>query len=138
MNNQDEMLDLLGAALGEAAADPGRADEVDLILLGLTNLRAEHIKILETMATSPRWLRPHREGRERERQGSTAWNPEALAESTGLSEDVAWQCVLNLEISGFARSKPMPGFGISEPSTGYSVSPLGEVVLDVLRQHRRT
>ena len=100
MNNQDEMLDLLGAALGEAAADPGRADEVDLILLGLTNLRAEHIKILETMATSPRWLRPHREGRERERQGSTAWNPEALAESTGLSEDVAWQCVLNLVDDG--------------------------------------
>jgi hypothetical protein len=138
MNKQDEMLDLLGAALGEAAADLGRADEVDMILAGLTNLRAEHIKVLEMMSTSPRWSRPSQEGRERERKGSTAWNPEALADSTGLSDDVAWQCVLNLESAGFVRSKPMAGFSISEPSTGYSVSPMGEVVLDVLRQHRGT
>ncbi len=36
MNNQDEMLDLLGSALGEAAVKPERADEVEMLLVGLT------------------------------------------------------------------------------------------------------
>ena len=136
MNNQDEMLDLLGSALGEAAAQPERADEVDMLLVGLTNLRAEHIKVLETMTGEPRWIREEREGRERERVGSTAWNPEAVAEATSLSVDVAWQCVLNLESAGFVRSRPMSGFSVTEPSTGYSVSKTGEAVLDVVRVHR--
>ncbi len=88
------------------------------------------------MTGEPRWLRPEAEGRERERVVSTAWNPEAVAETTGFTDDVAWQCILNLESAGFVRSRPMSGFSVREPSTGYFVTPLGKVVLAVLEQHR--
>ncbi|WP_244928544.1 hypothetical protein [Nocardioides sp. W7] len=140
MKGQDEMLTLLGAALGTAAANPDRASEVELLLSGIASLRGEHIRVLKAMSRTPKWRKLPKELLDRsvrpsETVEATAWNPEALADEVLLANDVAWQCILGLEAAGFVRSQPMSGFAVSDPSSGYTVSKTGQVVLDVLHEH---
>ena len=42
MTGQVEVLDALGAALGDAIREPSRSDEVELVLIGLESVRKQH------------------------------------------------------------------------------------------------
>ena len=50
MTGQDAILRALGTALGDAGRDPVKIDEAELLLIGMANLRAHHIAILEVPA----------------------------------------------------------------------------------------
>ena len=49
MTGQDTILRALGTALGDAVRDSEKIDEAELLLVGISNLRAHHITILEIM-----------------------------------------------------------------------------------------
>ena len=129
MTGQEEILEALGAVLGNAAAHPDRADEAETLLMGVESIRRQHIQLLRAMARSPRWQTKEREPYaglqppEVTALGEAArWNAEALAEASRMSEDEA-----ALVATGLARALSVYG------GTGYQVTDMGVTLLEVLR-----
>lgn len=135
MTGCDETLDALGAALGLAAAEPDRTDAVELVLVGLADLRSEHIQVLRVMQGGPRWLEPPEETADLQSARiissvqSETWNVEALAELSGLDIDTAYVAATGLCNAGFARAYNALG------GMGYRMTALGDVLLEVLARH---
>ncbi|RNM12226.1 hypothetical protein [Nocardioides pocheonensis] len=133
MTGQDEVLEALGAVLGNAAAHPDRADEAEVLLLGIEALRRQHIALLRVMAGPPQWKsnepEPYQDLQpvqvtalgEAER-----WNVEALAEASGMTDDQAALAATGLSNAGFARALSVLG------GTGFQVTEMGQVLLEVL------
>jgi hypothetical protein len=138
MTGQDEVLEALGAVLGNAAAHPDRADEAEVLLLGIEAIRRQHIALLRVMAGPPRWRSkdpdPYADMQPAEvtASGETErWNIEALAEANGVSEDQAALAATGLANAGFARALSVYG------GTGYQVTELGLKLLEVLEVFER-
>lgn len=137
MTNQDEILAALGAALGDAVSNPTRIDEVELIVIGLQDLRRTHISLLRTLAGEPRWLsrtdRPPYD--DMQPVAVTAlgeaerWNVEAIAEVSGLDDDEIAVLVTALANAGFVRALGVYG------GTGYQVTSQGRTLLAVLETY---
>lgn len=142
MTGQDEVLEALGAVLGDAVAHPDRADEAELLLLGVEAIRRHHIALLRVMAGAPRWRsndpEPYADMQPPEvtALGKTErWNIEALAEVVAVSEDQAALAATGLANAGFARALSVYG------GTGYQITDLGRKLLEVLKvfeAHRRS
>lgn len=133
MTGQDEVLEALGAVLGDAAADPGKADEAEVLLLGIEAIRRQHIALLRVMAGTPRWKsedpEPYADLQPAEVTAldeAERWNVEALAEAAGVTEDEAALTATGLANAGFARA--LSAFG----GTGYQVTEMGQTLLEVL------
>lgn len=135
MTGQDEILDALGAALGTAANDPDQTDEVELLLIGLTDLRRHHVRVLRSAAGPPIWLEPEREhdGVEPAKiapvDDAQSWNIEGLASVSGLQTEVAYIAATGLANAGFLQA--FSAFG----GTGYQITSLGRNLIDVLTQY---
>lgn len=142
MTGQDEILEALGAVLGNAAAHPDRADEAETLLLGVESIRRQHIHLLRALARSPQWKSHERGPYERlqppevtARGEAARWNVEGLAEAARMSEDEVALAVTGLANAGFARALSVYG------GTGYQVTEMGLTLLGVLslyderRQH---
>jgi hypothetical protein len=133
MTGQDEVLEALGAVFGNAATHPEKADEAEILLLGIEAIRRQHIALLRVMAGPARWksgdpepyagLQPSEVTALGEAE---RWNIEALPEASGDSEDQAALAATGLANAGFARAPSVYG------GTGYQVTEMGRTLLDVL------
>ena len=133
MTGQDEVLEALGAVLGNAAAHPERSDEAELLLLGVESIRRQHIRLLRAMSGTPQWKSGEPEPYEGLQPAEVTalgeeerWNIEALADAAGCSEDAASLAATGLANAGFARALSVYG------GTGYQVTELGRSLLLVL------
>jgi hypothetical protein len=117
MTGQEEVLDLLGAALGDGVRHPGQADETELILSGLARLRQAHTQLLNRLGPE----RPQAD------DGSMiTWGPEAVGVRVGMTEDQANRLLFGLASSGFMT---MHGaFG----GLGFTVNDRGLRLLEVI------
>lgn len=137
MTGQDEVLDALGAALGTAVSDPDSAEDVDLLLLGLQNLRRHHITLLRRATGTPQWLGMPDEGKQPETSTgcdlieADTWHLNALAVLTHASEDSTHVVVRGLVNAGFMRGVA----GAYGSQDYYVVTSLGRTLLDVLAQY---
>lgn len=137
MTSQDEVLDALGAAMGVAASDPDQADEIEFLLIGIQDLRLQHIMMLRAASGPPRWWESPEDAadatsaRITTEVESSTWNVEALAEAAGLPIETAYIAVSGLANAGFVRAFNALG------GMGYLVTELGTTLLDVLEQHAR-
>jgi hypothetical protein len=116
MTGQDAILRALGTALGDAVRDRERIDEVELLLIGMANLRQQHIIILEMMN------RPSRRG------DPPYWVSEDLAHASGFSRDLVTMCLPGLVGSGLIRQADNT-YGVS-----YEITGLGQTALGVLNE----
>jgi hypothetical protein len=117
MTGQDAVLRALGTALGDAVRDPEKIDEAELLLVGMADLRKQHIVILEIMTEPPRPL---------EADTSFYWHSELLADKSGFSRDLVNMCISGLARSGLIR--PVENaYGVC-----YEISDLGRTALEVL------
>ena len=88
MTGQDPILAALGTALGSAVRDPDKADEAELLLIGMTNLRKHHILILRIMTVNrPDPTKP---------DTFIYWLPEDLANESGYSRNLVDICIAGL------------------------------------------
>lgn len=120
MTGHDRILDALGAALGDALAHPDRVDEAELVIIGLERIRPTHIAVLETLNRPPL----KREG------DADTWDADTLETALGGSRSSWYSAAMVLVNAGFAESHN--GFG---GGTQFSVTPLGETLLQVLAAH---
>lgn len=119
MNGQDEMLDLLGGAFGRAVQAPDSADDMELLLIALSELREPHMRVLRAASQpSP----PRVEGGEEQ---ATMWIVASLAEATGLSEALTSLCASGLVNAGLLLREISYG-------EGFRVSEVGETVIEML------
>jgi hypothetical protein len=119
MTGQDPILRALGAALGEAVRDPQKIDESEILLIGMTELRAHHIVILEVMTENPPTPR-------NAKSAVQYWVGSALADKSGYSRDVVNMCIAGLVRSGLI-SQAESTYGVS-----YEITDLGRTALEVL------
>ena len=109
MTGQDKVLDALGAALGDAAREPSRVDEVELLVMGLEDIREQHIRVLALLSS----------------EGGGAVG---IAARGNMSEDDAAALLTRLANAGFARTESLWS------GLGYGITTLGQTLLDVLAQ----
>jgi hypothetical protein len=119
MTGQDSILRALGTALGDAAREPDKLDEAELLLIGMTDLRRHHVVLLEIMSDDP--PQPDRPG-----GGFVHWHASLLAEKSGYSSDVVTICIAGLLNSGLIRALD-DTYGAS-----YEISDLGRTALAVV------
>ena len=117
MTGQDAILRALGTALGDAVRDREKIDEVELLLIGIADLRKQHIVILETM-TEPA----------RSSKLPAYWHSELLAQKSGFSRDLVNMCLSGLVRSGLIRQID-EAYGVC-----YEISELGQTALEVLNE----
>jgi hypothetical protein len=152
MTNQDEMLEALGAMLGALILSRDDTDEVEMIIMGLGDLRRVHLQVLRVMESTPQARMLRKETRTFEEQfedelgsvqdpfagageelvtvDSDAWNSAAVAELAGLSQTRADLALAGLQKSGFVWTPTV----VSGP--GYLISDSGRSVMRVLRQYQ--
>jgi hypothetical protein len=118
VTGQDEVLDALGAALGDALADPSRSDDAELILLGISRIRRSHIELLRLLASHP--------GSAPEAD-APYWNLGNVADLTGVGLDEASRLANDLLGAGFLRGDP--AFG----TIAYWITEHGKTLLEVLQ-----
>ena len=130
MTGQVEVLDALGAALGDAIREPSRSDEVELVLIGLESVRKQHIRVLALLREAPEPSAPN---------SATATDPEPLwmraadvAARGVATEESAAALLTGLANAGFAREAGAAW----DSGVSYRITPLGETLLDVLDQLR--
>jgi hypothetical protein len=116
---QDAILRALGTALGEAVLDPEKIDEVELLLIGMADLRKQHIVILEAMAKPPQESTP---------DNPRYWGSEPLAQTSGFTRDLVNMCLSGLVRSGLIRQVD-DAYGVC-----YEISELGQAALEVLSE----
>lgn len=119
MTGQDAILRALGTALGEAVRDPEKIDEVELLLIGMADLRSQHVVILEIMSAPL--------------QGSTPddphyWASESLAQTSGFTRDLVNMCLSGLVRGGLIHQVDN-AYGVC-----YEISELGQAALEVLNE----
>lgn len=135
MTSQDEILDALGAAMGVAAADPDQADEIEFLLIGIQDLRRQHIVVLRAASGPPQWWESPEDSadttsaRITTEVESSTWNVEALAEAAGLPIETTYIAVSGLANAGFVRAFNALG------GMGYRMTSLGTTLLDVLERY---
>jgi hypothetical protein len=119
MTGQDVILRALGTALGEAVVNREKIDEAEMILIGLAELRKQHITILKIMSAEPPESTP---------DNPHYWHSRLLAETSSFTSDL-----VNVYLSGLARS----GF-IRQVGNAYGVcheiTQLGRTALEVLNE----
>jgi hypothetical protein len=118
MSGSDQVLSLLGAALGDAALHRDRIDEAELILATVADLSVHHLSLLRTMVTS------------------TPDSPESdppprfwlatISRQSGLSQELTGLCLARLVGSGLVNSVSVWN-GVM-----YAVTELGRTVLDMI------
>ncbi len=82
MNGHDEALKGMGAALGDAARAPSRANEAEVILAAFVDLTADHIALLRCVSV------PDPRGQD----GAALWSTEHVLEAVGLPETTVTVC----------------------------------------------
>ncbi len=120
MNGHDGTLRAMGAALGHAAADPGAAEEAELVLTVLSDLTEHHAHVLLLLGSDP----PALSGT------ALVWTMHLLETSANLPTRVTSLLVATLVARGLADATT--GFG---GGNVYSITPLGRDVLAVLREY---
>ncbi len=120
MTGQDAILAALGTALGSAVRDPDKADEAELLLIGMANLRRHHILILKIMTVN----RPH----PTEPDTFIYWLPENLANESDYSRNLVDICIAGLMGSGLIQ------LGQDAYGVCYEISDLGRTALKVIDQ----
>jgi hypothetical protein len=118
MTGQDAILRALGTALGDAVRDREKIDEVELLLIGITDLRKQHVVILEIMTKPPRWPQDR----------TNYFSSEMLAKSSGFSRDHVDMCLSGLVRSGLIHQAEN-AYGVC-----YEISQLGQTTLEVLNE----
>lgn len=107
----------LGVAFGEAVKDSEKIDEVELLLMGIRNLRANHFLVLKTIIDDDY---PPNDG------GKTLWHMHVVADACKLDLGQATLLVTGLMSAGFLT--PLSYFN----GTGYVASELGIKALEVV------
>lgn len=119
MTGQDVILRALGTALGEAVVDREKIDEAEMLLIGLTDLRKQHIAILKIMSSDVPGSTP---------DNPHYWHSQLLAERSGFTRDL-----VNVYLSGLVRSGLIRqvdnAYGVC-----YEISQLGRTALEVLNE----
>jgi hypothetical protein len=118
MTGQEPILAALGTALGSAVRDPDKADEAELLLIGMANLRRHHILILRIMTVN----RPH----PTKPDTFIYWLPENLANESGYSRNLVDICIAGLMGSGLVQ------LGQDAYGVCYEISDLGRTALKVI------
>lgn len=148
MTNQDEMLGALGAMLGALFLTPNDTDEVELLIISLSDMRRVHLQVLRALEGRPRSykslehariIQGHRERDELhgapEDDGPSSsdgqtWNDVALAFDTGLPLTRVQLALAGLQSGGFLSTPTVTG------GPGYLLAPAGRTVLEVLRRYQ--
>lgn len=125
MTGSDEVLKLMGAALGDAINDRIRIDESEMVLAALTNLRAHHLRVLELLAESP----PPPPITDTQ-GGIGRWWSRLIQERLDFSEEVVILCVAGLTSGGMLRTVATYG------GDAYELTDLGRALLEVLETLR--
>ena len=118
MTGQDTILRALGTALGDAVRDSEKIDEAELLLVGMSNLRAHHITILEIMAKY--YPDPAKT------EAIVTWTPEKLADESTYSRDIVNICIAGLMQSGLI-GQVGDAYGVC-----YQITGLGRTAVEVL------
>ncbi|MGY1667580.1 hypothetical protein [Geodermatophilus sp. SYSU D00696] len=119
MNGHDGTLRAMGAALGHAAADPGTADEAEVVLTALADLTEHHARILLLLTRQP----PRMSGT------SLIWTSELVREESDLAPRLTMLCLSALAARGLAETES--GLEIFV----HRITPLGRDVLAVLEEY---
>ena len=116
MTGQQEVLDLLGAALRDGGRHPDQADDIELILSGLARLRPAHTRLLRQLGPEA----PQDNG------SAITWGPAVVGDRQAMTEDQANRLLFDLASSGFMT---MHGaFG----GLGFTVNDRGVRLLEVI------
>lgn len=128
MTGQDEILDALGAALGAAAAAPEQVDDVELLLIGLQDLRRQHVTVLRVVGGGrPQWDEESKTPPNNEVQAEIAgWNVLAISNRCALSEETVHLAAVGLDRAGFVRTFSAIG------GLGFAITQLGHTLIEVL------
>lgn len=138
MTGQDEILDALGAALGSVVLQPDRVDDVELVLIGLQDIRRHHVAALRVLDGPPEWREEGEEGGDNPGVQAAkittdverlTWNVEAVAGRTGMPVDTTYVTVTGLANAGFVRALGAMG------GLGYRITDLGRTLLEVLERY---
>lgn len=123
-NGHDKTLAAMGAVLGHAARATRRGgtdgfDDAELALRAMAELTDRHFRVLATIANNE--VLKSADGQENFAQ----YRPGYVATQTGLREEVAHQCLINLAGAGLAVQLPLFGGG-----TGYPITDLGRAIVE--------
>lgn len=122
MTGQEQTLRAMGAALGDAVRDPARVGDAELILMGLAELREQHVALLRMMLDDPadvEFRRPAEADRAR-------WMTKHIAEQSPLALETTELCLAGLLNAGLLRSLNV------WDGLAYECTDLGLTVLQVL------
>ncbi len=122
----DRTLKLLAGYLAVAVSDAARVDEAELMLTAIQGLSDPHVRVLERLGTA--------------REGSSSpweWLPHELEAASGLRAELVQVGVQGLVNAGFVSEVGVDGGDASGDRGGMviRISPMGQVVLDVLRDY---
>lgn len=120
MTGKDTILRALGTALGDAVRDPDNIDEAELLLISMTNLRTQHLVILEILSEDP----PQPD----DPRNRTYWHRELIAAKSDYRRDLVDLCVSGLVGSGLI-SQLDDTYGVC-----YQITELGQTALAVVDQ----
>jgi hypothetical protein len=121
MTGQDTILQALGTAFGDAVRDPEKIDYVELLLIGIADLREYHIVILRIMTEK----QPHPSV-----PGEFIyWGSDPLAEKSGYSRDLVDICIAGLVRSGLIHQVGEV-YGVA-----YEITDLGRTALEVVDEY---
>jgi hypothetical protein len=118
MNGYDEVLEILGAALGSAVADRDRVDEVSMILASLENLTRLHIQVLGAATIRVRQV------------PDTFDLAELLDYAEGIPEEHVKTALAGLVANGLVETVSLYG------ALGWRVTRMGHRVLRLIHTYR--
>ena len=121
MTGHDRTLSAMGAALAHALRNRDRIDEAELLLIAVSDLRGEHIALLQALAADPE--APKDDISEPRSLRSVSW----VAEKSRLNARVCGLCLAALSSRGLVAA--VTGIG---GTTVYQATDLGRILLDVL------
>jgi hypothetical protein len=114
-------LDALGATFGIALAERPRLDEVELMLIAIKELTAQHFALLETLASPP--------PPEQSADEASQWHGVNLAQWLGWTQGLVYMVLPGLFSAGLVETPPSIGFS---GFRFFRPSEMGSVMLDVL------
>jgi len=113
MTGCPEVLDLLGAALGDGVIHPDQSDDTELILGGLARLRPVHIRLIRHLGPEA----PDADG---------TWTASLVGEREAVTEDEASRLLFDLAAAGFMTMHN------AWNALGFTVSGRGVRLLEVI------
>jgi predicted transcriptional regulator len=121
-NGHDQTLSGMGAVLGRAARATQRDDaeafaDAELALRAMADLTERHFRVLAVIAKSEVLGTARSEN-------YSQFTPKHVAAQTGMGEEIAHQCLLNLAAAGLTVQQQVMG------GTAYPITELGRAVLD--------